>query len=238
MTNLLIIKTGTTVDHVREHRGDFEQWILEGMGQPDLRTQVASVYLGEPLPAARDVDAVIITGSAALVTDHADWSEATARWVADAASNTRILILGICYGHQLLAHALGGEVTDNPRGRQIGTTDVIPTPAAANDPILGNTSEALHIPVSHMQSVRRLPDGSRLLAATAGDPNHAFAIGDRIWGMQCHPEFDADIVRGYIDARRDAIASEGLDPDGLRAAARDTPDGDMLLTRFASLLEK
>ncbi|MGD8862946.1 MAG: hypothetical protein PVI30_23230, partial [Myxococcales bacterium] len=89
--------------------------------------------------------------------------------------------------------------------------------------------------VSHLESVLELPDGATRLATTARDPNHAFALGERTWAVQFHPEFDADIVRGYIEARRDTIAAEGLDPDALQAAARDTDHGKRLLRRFAHL---
>jgi len=67
------------------------------------------------------------------------------------------------------------------------------------------------------------------------DENHAYALGARAWGVQFHPEFDADIVRGYFQARACAIAKEGLDPRSLSAAARDTPHGRQILSRFAEL---
>jgi GMP synthase (glutamine-hydrolysing) len=58
-------------------------------------------------------------------------------------------------------------------------------------------------------------------------------FGERAWGVQFHPEFDAEIVRGYIDARRDAIAGEGIDVSALRSD--DAPDSAELLRRFARL---
>ena len=83
-----------------------------------------------------------------------------------------------------------------------------------------------------------LPEGARLLATSARDPHHAFALGTRAWGVQFHPEFDADIVRGYIDARRSDIAAEGQDPEQLHVHARDTADGTLLLRRFAQLIRQ
>ena len=53
--------------------------------------------------------------------------------------------------------------------------------------------------------------------------------------MQFHPEFDAQIVRGYVDEREDQIRAEGLDPDGIRENAIDSADGTILLRRFARL---
>ena len=98
------------------------------------------------------------------------------------------------------------------------------------------TSRAYQPSVSHRQLVTALPPGARLLAAAERDPIHAFAVGELAWGVQFHPEFDADIVRGYIDARGSQLADEGLDAGQLKARARDTLHGPLLLHRFAHLL--
>jgi GMP synthase (glutamine-hydrolysing) len=69
------------------------------------------------------------------------------------------------------------------------------------------------------------------------DPNAAFRLGDRAWGIQFHPEFDADIMRGYIRGRSGLIAEEGGDPVALEAACRDSAHGRALLARFGELVE-
>jgi GMP synthase (glutamine-hydrolysing) len=187
------------------------------------------------LPDPTSVAGIVVTGSSAMVTDREPWSERTAEWLATAV-RLEAPVLGICYGHQLLAHALGGTVEDNPRGRQIGTIDVTLVPEAGEDPLFSGFESVLHVPVSHRQVVTRLPAGARRLASTPHDPNHAFSFGPRAWGVQFHPEFDAEIVRGYIDARREALRAEKLDADALLAAATDSDHGTLLLRRFASLL--
>ena len=89
---------------------------------------------------------------------------------------------------------------------------------------------------THVEAVLELPAGARLLASSPGDPHQAFAVGDHAWGVQFHPEFDADVVRAYLEARRDAVRAEGLDPDALLRGASDSPHGAALLRRFARLL--
>ena len=204
------------------------------MGLPDAQVQTRRVYEGDTLPDPRAISAVVVTGSSAMVTDREAWSERTAEWLADAVG-AGVPVLGICYGHQLLAHALGGKVENNPLGRHIGTVDVRLTEAAQGDPLFSGFDPVLHVPVSHRQAVTALPPGARLLATAERDPLHAFAVGDRAWGVQFHPEFDADIVRGYIDARRQQLVLEGLDADALWQRATDTPHGRQLLERFTRL---
>ncbi len=237
MGPVLIVKTGTTVPAVRERRGDYEHWFAAGMGLSDRQVTVCRVDEGGSLPDPTESAAIVVTGSSAMVSDRLPWSELTAAWLRSAVERGAY-VLGVCYGHQLLAHAFGGTVDYNPQGRQIGTTDVVLTPAAEGDPLLSGFPTVLHVPVSHRQSVTVLPTDASLLATAARDPHHAFSLGERAWGVQFHPEFDADIVRGYIEARRDAITAEGQDPDQLHAHARDTADGTLLLRRFAQLLRQ
>ena len=234
---VLIVKTGTTVPSVAQRRKDFESWITTAMGLAERQVEVRRVYQDEPLPAPGDVGAVVVTGSSAMVTDREPWSERTAEWLAGAVEHGTP-VLGICYGHQLLAHALGGKVDNNPLGRQIGTLDVTLNDAVEHDLLFSGFPRTLHVPVSHRQVVTVLPPGATLLASTERDPHHAFAHGDQAWGVQFHPEFDADIVRGYITARRDVLAAEGMDPDRLLADAEDTEHGTLLLRRFAQLVRQ
>jgi GMP synthase (glutamine-hydrolysing) len=237
MDPVLIVKTGTTVPGVVARRRDFETWITAGLGLSAQAVRVCAVYLGDALPEPSAFSGVVVTGSAAMVTDRDLWSEQTAAWLRGAVQ-AGTPVLGICYGHQLLAHAFGGTVEDNPCGRNIGTVDVRLLDSAAGDPLFAGFDRVLHVPVSHRQSVTALPAEAQLLATTERDPNHAFAIGERAWGVQFHPEFDADIVRGYIDERREQMTREGLDADALRARAVDTEHGTQLLRRFASLVAR
>jgi GMP synthase (glutamine-hydrolysing) len=231
---VLIVKTGSTVPSVLARRQDFEAWIATGLGLPAHEVTCARIYLGDPLPDPREVAGVVVTGSPAMVTDRAPWSEIAARWLREAVA-VATPVLGICYGHQLLAHAFDGVVEFNPLGRNIGTIDVALGDEAPSDPLFRGFDAALHLPVSHRQSVTRLPAAARLLASTARDPNHAFAIGKAAWGVQFHPEFDADIVRGYIEARAEQLQQEGFDVARLLSEVTDTPHGTALLRRFAEL---
>ena len=237
MKPLLIVKTGTTLPDIAEQRGDFEDWIGKGLDFVDDEIEVASVYEGDSLPDPTSVSGVVITGSSALVTEKEDWSERSAQWLPGAVES-EVPVLGICYGHQLLAHALGGRVERNPLGREIGTVQVRFGSSAREDTLFAGLPQEISVQVSHVESVVKLPPGAKHRGASAGDLNQAFAVGAWAWGVQFHPEFDAEIVRGYIAGRRHFLVEEGLDPRSLSERAKDTGHGTAVLRRFGEIVRE
>src|SRR5688572_19663066 len=127
---VVIVKVGSAVPEVLERRGDFERLIVERSGLPAERVRVVDPRQGAELPDPARIAGAIITGSSAMVTHREPWSVATAAWIPTLIEEGTPL-LGICYGHQLLADALGGEVAKNPRGREIGTVQIDLTDDAA-----------------------------------------------------------------------------------------------------------
>jgi len=235
MKPILIIKTGSTFPEISRDRGDFEDWIIAGMGLHQKRFLIVDVSQGELLPDYDEIAGIAITGSHAMVTDHSDWNERTAKWLAEAVDR-KIPTLGICYGHQLLAYALGGEVADNPNGLEFGTAEVILAKAAKDDQLFSFLPAKVNFQVSHTQSVVKLPPGAKLLATTSLDPNHAFVIGDCAWGVQFHPEFDADIVKRYIGILRNYLQAKGLVSDELIENCFETSFGEKFLRRFDEIV--
>jgi GMP synthase (glutamine-hydrolysing) len=229
-----IIKTGTTLDSLRARRGDFEDWIVAGLGLRADQVNVVDVCQGAALPNYGDVAGVVITGSHAMVTEHSAWSERVAQWLPAAVAQL-VPILGICYGHQLLAYALGGLVTNNPLGSEDGTVEIHLLPAAQTDALFAGLPATFQAHASHVQTVMRLPSEATLLACSARDAHHAFAVGRWAWGVQFHPEFDVDIARTYLHAERQELAAQGQDPAALIAGCRETPEAAALLGRFACL---
>lgn len=234
---MLVIKTGAALPVLVERRKDFDTWIATGTGLAAGDVRVVSVFQGEPLPDVHGVQGVVVSGSSAMVTDRAAWSERTAAWLREAV-RLEVPTLGICYGHQLLAHALGGEVDYNPRGRNIGTIDVELRGDARADRLFGVFADSLHVAVSHRQCVMKLPPGSTWLAQSTRDPHSAFRAGSCAWGVQFHPEFDAGITRSYIEARRADLTQEGIDVDALLDGMLESADGTILLRRFADVVRR
>lgn len=230
MRPLLILETGRPVASLRRH-GDFAHWIRVAGGLPASSVRVCRVAGGEALPDRRELSGVLVTGSGAMVTDREPWSERSAEWLGESL-RSGLPVLGICYGHQLIAHALGGEVAYNPRGREMGTVAVDLHPEAASDPLFAGLPARFAAHTTHLQTVLRAPADAVVLARSALDGCQAFRWGDRAWGLQFHPEFSVTHMRGYILARRDALQAEGIDPGKCQRDVRPAPLARSVLRRF------
>ena len=225
MKPLLIIKLGSTHPEIAADHGDFEHWIADGVGEPGCPIRVVDPRLGEALPAVDEVAGAIVTGSHSMVTERAPWSEDTAEWLRGAVA-TELPLLGICYGHQLLAHALGGVVDNHPGGIELGTIAVELTPAAQDDPLFSGLPDRFGGQSAHRQSVRRLPEGAVRLAGNSFEPHQAFRAGRLAWGVQFHPEFGTAATEAYVRAH-----ASGTPLPTVSA----TPEASSLLSRFARL---
>lgn len=232
---ILIVQTGTAVPAVRRRFGDFAAWFRRGLGLAPRQAQVVRVDRGAQLPRPRDVAGAIITGSGAMVSDRLDWSEATAAWLRRAV-DADVPLLGVCYGHQLLAHALGGRVGYNPHGREMGTVRIDRFPGI-DDALLGEMPAMFHAQATHLQTVLRPPRDALVLARSALDECHAVRFAPRAWGLQFHPEFDALHMRAYIRARDGALENEDFDVAAMLREVRATPQAKAILRRFAKLIE-
>jgi GMP synthase (glutamine-hydrolysing) len=226
----LILETGQPVASMRRH-GTFPHWIRVAAGLERDEAIVANVERGDPLPPRAGFAGVIVTGSGAMVTDRHAWSERSAQWLREAA-HAGLPLFGICYGHQLIAHALGGEVGYNPTGREMGSIDLQLHPHAEDDPLFTGLPATLTAQATHLQSVLRTPDGATVLARSKQDDCHAFRWRDHVWGVQFHPEFSNTHMRGYVHARHEALSREGRCARQLSRSITAAPHARRVLRRF------
>jgi GMP synthase (glutamine-hydrolysing) len=161
------------------------------------------VTAGE-LPADHDFDAAVVTGSRASVYWDRDWIAPTTAWVREAHERA-IPLLGVCWGHQCIAHALGGTVADMGE-YEIGYRTIERT---ADDPLLAGLDRAFLAFTTHSDAVTALPPGATEIA-TNDYGNHGFRIGDA-FGVQFHPEYDP------ASARRVTNEKDDLDPERKQA---------------------
>jgi len=226
----LIVETGRPLAALRRY-GRFPHWIRVAAGLGRHETEVVDAENGEALPDAGRYAGVLVTGSAAYVTDRADWSERRAIWLRGAV-HRGTPVFGICYGHQLLAHALGGQVDYNPAGRESGTIELSLDPAAGQDPLFKGLPIRFPAHATHLQTVLRAPDGAAVLARSTLDGCHAFRWGERAWGVQFHPEFATHHMRGYVRARAQCIVQHGGCARSVERAVSAAPLARQLLRRF------
>ncbi len=224
---LCIVVTGAPVPAARALGGSFADMIRRH-AQSDVAWVEIDAASGDELPDADELGGVVITGSAASVTERAPWMLRTEAWLREI-TRTPLPVLGICFGHQLLGQALGGRVEKNPRGREMGTVAIEPL---RDDPLFDRSARPYVANASHVDSVVERPPRAEVLAISALDPHAALRFSDSVWGVQFHPEFDGEVMRAYIAARRDALVDEGIDADALELDAEDASFGRAVLPRF------
>ena len=232
---LLVLLTGTTVPVVKEKHGDFDAHFRSAIGDAWTGEWITADAreVDRALPVRSDVAGVIVSGSSSSVTERAPWMLRLEEWLRGAVQDETPL-LGVCFGHQILAQALGGDVRKNPAGRRIGTLDLRLTPQGEVDPLLAGVPRAFAANVSHQDHVGVAPPNVTPLVTADHDALHAFAAGPRASGVQFHPEFRGEIVRGYITQRRDVLKGEGLDADALLARSIDAPHAEAILRNFVT----
>jgi GMP synthase (glutamine-hydrolysing) len=229
--NLFIIKMGTTYPDTLREYGDFDLWTIKGLGSDDDSIRTIDAEHGDPLPVADECAGVVFTGSHNMVTDNLPWSIRVAEWIPELIERS-VPFLGICYGHQLLAHALGGKVGFHPEGTEVGTVDIALLPACSSDHLFRHLPHTFPVHVTHSQTVALLPKGAVRLAMNTFEANHAFRVGECAWGVQFHPEYTADIMRSYIINEKDDLLLEGMDIKPVLDSVRETPEAFSILRRF------
>jgi GMP synthase (glutamine-hydrolysing) len=235
---LLVVKCGEVVAPVRIVHGDYDRWFASALA-PGARLHVVAAHLGALLPDPRGFDGVIATGSPRSVLEGAPWMARTGDALVEAAARG-VPVLAVCFGHQLVAAALGAAVRRSPRGRELGTVSCTLTPAGLADPLFAGVPRTFEVQATHEDEVAAAPPGAVVLAGSAHSAIQAFRVGERLWAVQFHPELTAAAAAALVRARAHALEAEararGEDPAArvrtMLAGIRGTPWGVRVLGNF------
>ena len=156
-----------------------------------------------------DCDGWIVTGSPHGVYEEHSWIPIVSQLIKDIYDN-KLPIFGVCFGHQLIAQALGGNVEKSSKGWGLG----LHTYQINNKTnYMGNLSSEVTLNICHQDQVLSPPNGATVYAKSDFCENAGFYIKDKVLTMQAHPEFLVDFIKALLTARRDVtIPKQFVDP--------------------------
>ena len=212
MPHVTIIETGIVSPKNRGRHGSFPQMFERMIGAADASVTFNTVSLpyGEPLPDIAGPEAILITGSPAGVYDGLDWIAPLEAFVR-AAHQSNVPMVGVCFGHQLIAQALGGTARKSEKGFGLGrhVYDIAP-----DNGVIDGTRIALAC--SHQDQVITPPAGARTILSSDFTPHAGLLYaGDTTFSVQAHPEF----TLGFALACCEMVRSKGEAPDSVVAPA-------------------
>ena len=215
------------------HPRDAEKFtvLLKGV-RPDW--QVTTFEVTENVfPASLDgFDGLLIGGSPASVNDENHWIERLSDLIR-AAHAAGVPMMGVCFGHQAIAQALGGEVGPNPGPFVLGTSETrFTTPA----PWMSGDADRITLAAAHGEQVTALPPGAEALGESAGCKVAAYRIGTSVFATQDHPEMRP----GFLAALVEEFAPEFTPDvgDRARASLAQTPEGPRFAEWIARFFEQ
>lgn len=219
MLRIGILQTGTTPDELKPLHGDYDDLFKRMLAGRGLTFRTWRVLDGE-LPASVDAaDGWLITGSRFGAYESHDWIPPLEDFLREA-YGVGVPIVGICFGHQILAQALGGKVEKFAGGWSVGATDY-ETAEGGLDSLMA----------WHQDQVVEIPEGAEVIGRSGFCANAALAYGDRALTFQPHPEFTPEFMADLLVARRTIL------PEAIAEAACDRMDRPLTATSCADRIE-
>jgi len=198
LKSISIITNGPGIEEVKSLYGQASDWILNILNNYNIHVNVVKGYEMDELDPKKD-SAWIITGSAHSVYDDFDWIEYLRIKLKDMLELQKP-VLGICFGHQLIADTFGGEVILNPKGWELGSCQVEFTKEAEKSLLFNQLESPLDVFQSHQDVVTKIPKDAILLAKN-NMGIQSFSYKNIFYGVQFHPEFTKEVMEKYLDIR-------------------------------------
>ncbi|MFT7004778.1 MAG: GMP synthase (glutamine-hydrolyzing) [Sulfurimonas sp.] len=236
MKYIYILKIGETFESTKNKFGDFNLWVRKFLGKSNKTIKTIHILNNQKLPNLQSAAGFIITGSHAMVSEELQWSVELEKYIQKIASKN-IPLLGICYGHQLIAKALGGRSAFNKKGVEIGRVKIKLSKSSLNDPLLKDLPKLFYAYETHYQSAVKLPLTAIILASNTKDNHQAVRFTKYIWGVQFHPEFDANIMKEYIMNQKEALTKNGFSVDTLLKNVKSCNMSHKILSNFLCIVQ-
>ena len=176
------------------------------------------------LPALLDeCDAYVITGSSNGVYDLDAWIPDLIQFIRDSYQAGKKLV-GICFGHQILAHALGGHAEKSVKGWGLGLKSFS---ISQPKPWMTDVPEECMLHFAHQDQVVTLPPQAELLGGNAFCPNAFFVLADQVLGIQGHPEFSRSMMDDLLAPMRKELEPE-VHETAVASLSQGTPDNELV----------
>lgn len=226
--NIGLLQCDDVAEPLQAQHGSYPDMIgnLLQAADPRINLTVFACHQGQFPQQAKGMDGWITTGSKCGANDEIDWIHQLSGFIRTLWQEKQPLV-GICFGHQMIAKSLGGRVERNPRGWGLGAY-----PTTINQPepwMIPWYSNELQLLASHQDHVIGLPPQGRVLAQSGFCPIYMMQVGETFLGIQGHPEFTRAYLADLLASRRDQS-----DPKRLQAARHSLrqPVHDILVAHW------
>jgi GMP synthase (glutamine-hydrolysing) len=200
---------------ITEHASGRTDGILDLVDSNGASGEIIKLHQGERLPDADSCDAVISAGGPMGIYEmnlpQYDFLQREADFIAEMIAKGKA-VLGICLGHQLLTHVLGGKVVNDPRRAETGWTRIALNQSGQHDELFKEVPGAFWSFEYHNDQVVRIPSDCFLLASTPLCGIQSFRYSSApVWGVQFHPEISPEKAKSILESRRDILKVQGVD---------------------------
>ncbi len=214
-----ILRTDAVLEKFQPSHGDYPAMFREVFGRVEPSLEFVDHDVRLSVPEDIDCDIYLITGSRHSVYEDLPWLPPLVDFLKDALDQCRSVI-GICFGHQLIAHFFGGEVGPAEVGWCVG----VQTGRVIDEELRGTFAhDEVRLLASHKDQVLRLPEGAKVFLSSASCPIGGFVLGEQIVTIQGHPEFSKPYARDLMNHRAELLG-ESVHQAGLQSLELGTDE--------------
>ena len=225
--NIAVLQTGRSPDDLRSKHGDYDDMCKALLGLEPAEATTFAILDGEFPTAPENYDLLLITGSRHGVYEDHGWIAPLENLVLDAFNRGQKMV-GICFGHQLIARALGGRVEKSEKGFGVGVMDYT---LVRQDGSQADVS----LCAWHQDQIITPPEHARIIAQSEFCPVAGLQYADKAISFQAHPEFSRDYVRDLIELRTPSMLDDAFSAASL-ATLESSTDTSLIQDELAAFL--